>query len=61
MSCYDYEVDTKADKNELALSVGELKLLLKKSLDDFVAVQQFKLEEFCTDLENDDIIASDNY
>jgi hypothetical protein len=54
MSSYDYEIDTKADKNEIANNFFEIRQLITKSLDDFIMMQKSKLEEFCTDLENDE-------
>ena len=60
MSCYDYEIDTKADKNEIANNFYEIRQLITKTLDDFSAIQRSKLEDFCTDLENEESIAAEN-
>jgi hypothetical protein len=60
MSCYEYEIDGKADKTEIANNFYEVRQLITRSLEDFMAIQKSKLEEFCTDLENDESIATEN-
>jgi hypothetical protein len=59
MSCYDYDVDQKADKTEIANNFYEIRQLIIKSLDDFMQIQKSKLEEFCNDLENYNSVATE--